>query len=452
MPRIGRFWQLAVAATVAGTVAVLAPAAGADVFAGRISVVSLTPTGGFTGLLVGDRPAVSATGRFVAFSTSRGDGIQDPNGLSDIYLRDLTTGSTTLVSVGLGGTAGNAPSRQPAISADGRLVAFLSAASDLVPADGNGLGDIFVRDVVAGTTRLVSRSATGRIENGFATQPSLSANGRYVAFLSTATNLTPAPPPAGANEAYRVDLTTGGVKAISAAATGRWASGASGTPVLSSTGRYAAFGSADGALGFTDTNRVVDVFRKDLQTGALALASQGTGANGITGGTASTMPAIGGDGNAISFTTTWGFGTGTPFSAPVIALRDFSTGQTSLESLTEFDSIVTGVGQSTLSGNGRLIAYDTPDAAKAGDSNGLRDVYVRDRLAGGVPTTQADQVALVSKGLNGAQSNGASSLPVLSANGNRIVFVSKSADLVAGTPAGPSQVYLAPLTVPRTIA
>ena len=112
-------------------------------------------------------------------------------GHSDIFVRDLQSGTTTLVSVNQAGTAsGNGFSENPLISADGRFVAFVSEASDLVASDTNGQPDVFVRDLQAGTTALVSVNQAGTASgNGRSEVPVISADGRFVAFVSRASDL-----------------------------------------------------------------------------------------------------------------------------------------------------------------------------------------------------------------------------------------------------------------------
>ena len=137
-----------------------------------------------------DSPSISADGRYVAFHSDATNLVAgDTNGASDIFVRDRQAGTTTRVSVSSAESQGNDDSYNPSISADGRSVAFQSDASNLVANDTNGTSDIFVRDRQAGTTRRVSISSTGTQGNNNSDAPSISADGRYVAFPSDATNL-----------------------------------------------------------------------------------------------------------------------------------------------------------------------------------------------------------------------------------------------------------------------
>src|SRR5262249_35781565 len=143
-------------------------------------------------------PLISANGRFVAFDYQASDLGSDAN----VYLSDLQTGTTTLASVNYAGTGpGNEASEltqslgspRVAISAEGRFLAFTSLASDLVANDGNGTTDVFVRDFQTGVTTLVSIDRAGTDSgDGDSENPVISADGRYVAFESSATNLTDA--------------------------------------------------------------------------------------------------------------------------------------------------------------------------------------------------------------------------------------------------------------------
>src|SRR5207253_961741 len=131
-------------------------------------------------------------GQLVAFASDASNLVAgDTNGAEDGFVHNLTTGQTVRVSVDSAGTQGNGASFFPVISADGRLVAFASSATNLVPGDTNGVKDIFVRDLTTGQTVRVSVDSAGIQGNGASFSPSLSADGRLVAFDSFATNLVP---------------------------------------------------------------------------------------------------------------------------------------------------------------------------------------------------------------------------------------------------------------------
>ena len=142
--------------------------------------------------------AISTNGQFALFESASTDlltnGLAGLSQTNQIYLRDMVNGATTLVSVSTNGVAGNGISRSSVMTPDGRYVAFVSAANNLIPGDTNGIPDVFVRDTQAATTSLISVGAQSTINEGLGSRselPAISANGRYVAFYSTATNVVP---------------------------------------------------------------------------------------------------------------------------------------------------------------------------------------------------------------------------------------------------------------------
>src|SRR5690554_6282023 len=137
-------------------------------------------------------PAISADGRYVAFESSASNLVPgDTNGTLDVFVHDRVTGETTRVSVAFDGIEGEGHSRTPAISADGRYVAFESVATNLVPSYADGRYHVFVHDRVTGETTRVSDAFDGTQGNAHSGHPAISADGRYVAFDSRATNLVP---------------------------------------------------------------------------------------------------------------------------------------------------------------------------------------------------------------------------------------------------------------------
>jgi Tol biopolymer transport system component len=152
--------------------------------------------------------AISADGRCVAFASEATNLVAgDTNGAGDVFVRDLRAGGTRRVSVSTAGTQATGPSALPAISADGRYVAFVSRAADLVPGDTNGADDVFLRDVATGVTSRVSATGGGAQVSGVSGSPAISADGRYVAFGSDAAGLAPGPA-VWAQDVYLLDRLT----------------------------------------------------------------------------------------------------------------------------------------------------------------------------------------------------------------------------------------------------
>jgi Tol biopolymer transport system component len=159
---------------------------------GQTELVSVS-SAGVQGNYGSSNPTISADGRFVAFESSASNLVPgDTNGANgDIFVHDRETGQTERVSVSSAGAQGNYGSVDPTISADGRFVAFRSEANNLVPGDTNDRPDVFVRDRQTGETERVSVSSAGTQGNGHSVHPTISADGRFVAFESSASNLVP---------------------------------------------------------------------------------------------------------------------------------------------------------------------------------------------------------------------------------------------------------------------
>jgi hypothetical protein len=189
----GRFVVFASAASnlVAGDSNAVSDVFVRDLTEGRTVRVSVTATGA-QGSAPSWAPDIAADGQVIVFQSQAPElAPGDANGAIDVFVHRRADGSLTRVSVGPAGGESDAPSTSPAISDDGRVVAFTSTATNLVSGDGNGLGDVFVHVLAEARTERVSVSSTGGEANGASSQPSLSADGRFVGFLSLATNLAP---------------------------------------------------------------------------------------------------------------------------------------------------------------------------------------------------------------------------------------------------------------------
>ena len=209
--------------------------------------------------------ALSADGRFVAFSSMArdlvaGESQGDASRVWQVYRRDRQSGTTARVSVSLAGGAANGSSYAPAMSADGRWIAFASAATDLISSDLDGQTDIFLRDMNASSIQRVSLGVGGLEPIGESGRPSISADGRYIAFESSATNLVSALVPPGSTWCYVRDMTgTSAVWVVSASPEPE-ADGGAVSPVLSADGHWVAFSSAEATLVTGDGNAREDVF------------------------------------------------------------------------------------------------------------------------------------------------------------------------------------------------
>jgi len=248
---------------------------------------------------------ISSSGRFVVFRSDAANLVPaDTNGAEDIFVHDRQTGETTRVNVSSTGHQANRESGFPTISADGRYVAFGSAASNLVPGDTNHASDVFVRDRVTGQTRRISISSSGRQSNAESYSPALSAHGRFVAFASSASNLVPNDTNHLADVFVR-DRRTGTTRRVSVSNSGKQAccsstQTGSNAPSISADGRYVAFHSDASNLVPGDTNHAFDMFVRDRGLGKTRRVSVGNGgeqANQESIG----APVISADGRYVAF-------------------------------------------------------------------------------------------------------------------------------------------------------
>lgn len=211
--------------------------------------------------------AVSGDGRFVAFESSADNLIGgDTNQAGDVFVHDRKPGKTKRVSVASDGTQGNDLSGSASISGDGRFVAFVSAASNLVPGDTNGVFDVFVHDRKTGITTRVSVASDGtqgNADSAFVGAPQLSSGGRFVAFESFASNLVPGDTN-GTLDIFVHDRQTGTTTRASVASDGVEGNDQSLSPSISGDGRFVSFDSVASNLVPGDTNGIIDVFLHQL--------------------------------------------------------------------------------------------------------------------------------------------------------------------------------------------
>ena len=244
-------------------------------------------------------PSLSADGTAVAFESEATNLVPgDTNAKSDIFVHDLSTGATTRVSVGPGGEQADGDSFGAALSGDGRVVAFESFATNLVAADSNGCVDVFVRDLASGATTLASVSSAGVQGNGDSRNAALSADGRYVAFESSASNLVSGDTD-GAIDVFRRDRQAGSTVRASVSTAGAEPTEGCLRPSLSADGRYVAFESLAAELTAGDTNAEYDVFVRDLTASTTERASVSTAgalADGKSG-----AASLSADGRTIGF-------------------------------------------------------------------------------------------------------------------------------------------------------
>ena len=237
------------------------------------------------------RPSISADGRYVAFHSFASNLVLgDTNSAADVFVRDRVTEETTRVSVASGGTQVSGASSLPSISADGRLVVFESVAANVVANDTNNGSDIFVHDRMTGETTRVSVSSEGTQANGSSgtgnSPSSISADGRYVAFRSAATNLVSGDTN-NAGDIFVHDRVTGETKRASVSSVGLPGNFGSADPSISADGRYVLFRSQASNLVAGDANGTWDAFVHDRitrETTLVSVSSEGVQGNADSGG------------------------------------------------------------------------------------------------------------------------------------------------------------------------
>lgn len=368
-------------------------------------------------------PSVSADGRLVAFSSDATNLVEgDTNRYLDIFVHARDTGQTERVSLASDGTEAIHRSDEPSISADGRFVAFRSEANNLVADDTNIARDIFVHDRQTGQTQRVSIASDGTEANGNSYKPCVSADGRFVAFESSASNLV-AGDTNGRRDIFVHDRQTGQTQRVSIASDGTQADKSSYRPPISADGNLVAFMSDATNLIAEDTNAASDVFVHNRQTGQTERVS--VGSVGAQANARSDSPSISGDGQFVAFYSE----ASNLVAADTNEQRDIFVRDRGA-ALTKRVSVGSGGAQAdgwsdspSLSDSGRLVAFRSGATnLTAVDTNGFMDIFLHDRQAG--------KTERVSLGPEGEESNMPSSSPSISADGRFTAFSSEASNLV----------------------
>jgi Tol biopolymer transport system component len=216
----------------------------------------------------------SADNRFAVFMSFASNLVAGaPHGTNHVYLRDLQTGQTTCVSRAPSGAFANSPCRAPAISADGNTLAYVSRATNLAPGDSFLRQDVFLFDRTTGTTSYASVSSAGVLGDRDSDVPKLSADGRFVAFSSRARNLVPGDTNL-AEDAFVHDRLTAQTTRVSVDSSGGESTGYTVVSGISADGRFVAFYSSASTLAPLDLNGTADVFVHDRLTGQTSLESR----------------------------------------------------------------------------------------------------------------------------------------------------------------------------------
>lgn len=273
-----------------------------DVSAGTTEIISLDINGNEPADGASWQSTISGDGRYVAFSsTSTALVPNDTNAAYDIFVRDRQANTLTRVSIDSNGIEGNDSSQHPDISDDGRYIAFLSAASNLVADDTNGITDIFIHDTQTNQTTRVSVDSLGGEANSASVRVNMSADGAFVVFLSNASNLV-ADDFNGVGDVFVHNTKTGNTSRVSVDSNGVEGNDNSGNTInISADGRFIVFSSRASNLVDADTNGVEDIFVHDTQAGTtqrVSISSNNVEANDDSG-----SPSISADGRYIAFSS-----------------------------------------------------------------------------------------------------------------------------------------------------
>ena len=356
---------------------------------------------------------VSGNGRFVAFESYARLLPADRNSTQDIYVLDRLSDRLTLESVTYDGLSADGSSSHPRLSGDGRYLVFESVARNLVadwPTVNDAVRvQIFLRDRQKGTTTPVSRAADRGPGNNWSGEPDISSDGRWVAFESAATNLAAVDDANGREmDVYLFDVEEQTISRVSVGRHNLQSQGSSGSPSISGDGRYVAFVSSASLDDSTAPRRAKSkpqrqVFIRDVRSGTTRLVSRTVG--GAAGDGGSSHPSMSGDGRFVAFASTAtdlaGIERKARINAENVIMFDTVSGQMTLVSRTAAGT--TGNGRSrypAFSGNGQFIAFESdasdlscdrhcPD--EPADLNLVSDVYLFHRLAGQITRVSGPQ-------------------------------------------------------------
>jgi Tol biopolymer transport system component len=389
--------------------------------------------------------SMSPDARYVAFGSAATNIVAgDTNGKADVFVLDRQSGTTVLASVGPNGVQGDNDSNNPVITPDGRYVAFNSLADNLVPGDTNGVADVFVRDMQLGVTTRVSVSssgAQGNMQSGTAASgaPVISADGRYVAFGSAATNFVPGGDMNSSPDIFVHDLVTGQTTIMSVDSSGAQNFYGGVDPAISADGRYVAFDS-QGAYVPTDGNGQRDVYLHDRLTGTTSLVS--VAITGLAGNAYANNPSLSSDGRYVAFISfSVNLIPGSTNFGVNVFVRDVVAGVTTQVNVTSAgaqpgNTFIQSFNP-TISPDGRFVTFnsDAHDLVP-GDTNNAMDTFLHDRLTG---TTE--RVSLGVQGNEGNSGVNPENVP-MSADGRYVSFNSFSTNLVPNFTSGPSSIFL----------
>ena len=372
----------------------------------------------------GTEPVVSKDGRYVAFTSSATDLVTgDTNGVDDVFVRDVVSGTTSRVSVSSGGTQGNGSSSEPSISSNGRYVAFTSSATNLIASDSNSTTkDIYVHDRTNGTTEVVSLNNYGSqtSNGGHSERSDITRDGRYIIFESTASNLVSSDNNA-VRDIFVRDRKLSTTVRLSESTSGTEANDNSSFPSISCDGAFAVFKSPATNLTSGDTNNGTDLFLVD-RVGGRVIYNVTQSGNGHTGD----RPEISCDGSTVTFSSSANNLVGSDTNG-VIDVFTYDISASAFQRVSVSSNGTEGDATSSLSSvssNGNCVVFESNAQNLDGSNAYITDIYLRNISSG---TTE-----LVSKRIS-QNATGNSLKPQISADGKYVVYQSSDQMLAADT-------------------
>ena len=394
---------------------------------------------GTQGDYTSDFPSISADGRYVAFSSGAHNLVANLEYQTYlIYVFDRQKGTIEIVSVNDNGTQGNAYSENPSISVDGSFVAFSSRASNLVPNDTNGFSDIFVYDRIAHTIERVSIADNGAQSNSGSYHPVISADGRFVAYESYASNIV-SNDTNGTLDVFLYDRKTHKVKRISVNDNGTEGNKRSEWPSITADGKFVAFQSnASNLVSNSVANANIYVYDRDTQKIEMISVSD----NGTAGNNSSYTPSISLDGRFVTFSSyssnlvtnnTNGFSDIFVYDRYAHTIERVSIADNGTEA--NNDSYLPKI-----SADGNFVAfYSKASNLVPNDTNNSEDIFVYNR--------QNKIIKRVSVNSSGEEGDNNSNSPSISADGRFVAFESLASDLIDNDTNGTSDIFVHELSV-----
>lgn len=375
-------------------------------------------------------PTISADGRFVGFSGGWTAFGSTSNSSTDVFVKDMLTGTVSNEHKNSAGVNGGSGSGAPVISADGSVLVFLSASAGLVPGpDGGSLYDIFAAQVGGPAIDRVSSGTGGTLAtDGRSLNPDVSGDGRYVVFQSDTSNWA-AGGSTATTDIFLKDRDTGELTRISTSLTGGDGNGESLNAKVSADGSLVVFESEASNLTAGDSNGYADIFVWDRTDGSLTNLSSFDPATTRNPNNHSRLPDVAFDrgyGGVVVFETGKALvAQDTNSQTDVYAFLADGTFQL-VSSRADGTGVQLSSGAASVSGDGRFVVFtSSSEELVAGDSNGYRDVFVKDLHTG--------EIALVSASAAGAPGNQHSANPEISLGGDWIVFDSGATSLAGST-------------------